>query len=57
MTDMADLRARLMYYTSAMSLFLNMVSLGTMGRVERQLNDAGGDLKRLKSPSTRLLPR
>lgn len=48
MTDMADLRARLMYYTSAMSLFLNMVSLGTMGRVERQLNDAGGDLKEIK---------
>ena len=47
-SDMAELRARLTYYTSAMSLFLNMVSLGTMGRVERQLNDAGGDLKEIK---------
>lgn len=45
---MADLRARLMYYTSAMSLLLNMVSLGTMGRVERQLHDVGGDLKEIK---------
>lgn len=48
MLDIADLRARLMYYTSAMSLLLNMVSLGTMGRVERQLHDAGGDLKDIK---------
>ena len=48
-SDMAELRARLTYYTSAMSLFLNMVSLGTMGRVERQLNDAGGDLKEIKA--------
>ena len=48
MADLVDLRARLTYYTSAMSLFLNMVSMGTMGRVEQQLNDAGGDLKEIK---------
>ena len=48
MTDMANLRAKLMYHTSAMSLFINMVSLGTIGRVEQQLNDAGGDLKEIK---------
>ena len=48
MTNLAEMRGKLTYYTSAMSLFLNMVSVGTMGRVERQMNDAGGDLKEIK---------
>lgn len=47
-TDLATMRSKLTYYTSAMSLFVNMVSMGTMGRVERQMNDAGGDLKDIK---------
>ncbi|KAM0800783.1 hypothetical protein BDR22DRAFT_233856 [Usnea florida] len=49
MADLAAMRAKLTYYTSAMSLFLNMVSMGTMGRVERQMNDTGGDLKEIKA--------
>ena len=49
MADIAEMRAKLTYYTSAMSLFLNMVSMGTMGRVERQMNDTGGDLKEIKT--------
>ena len=49
MADLAEMRARLTYYTSAMSLFLNMVSMGTMGRVERQMNNTGGDLKEIKA--------
>lgn len=48
MADLAEMRGKLTYYTSAMSLFLNMVSMGTMGRVERQLNDAGGELREIK---------
>ncbi|CAD6579511.1 MAG: hypothetical protein ASARMPREDX12_009270 [Alectoria sarmentosa] len=48
MADLAEMRGKLMYYTSAISLFLNMVSIGTMGRVERQMNDAGGDLRDIK---------
>ncbi len=48
MADLVDLRARLTYYTSAMSLFLNMISMGTIGRVEQQLDNAGGDLKEIK---------
>lgn len=48
MTNLAEMRGKLTYYTSAMSLFLNMVSVGTMGRVERQMNNAGGDLKEIK---------
>ena len=48
MADMAEMRAKLTSYTSAMSLFLDMVSMGAMGRVERQINDTGGDLKEIK---------
>ncbi len=48
MGNLADLRTKVIYYTTAMSLFLNMMSIGTMGIVEKQLNDAGGDLKEIK---------
>ncbi|CAF9921396.1 MAG: hypothetical protein ALECFALPRED_001778 [Alectoria fallacina] len=48
MADLAEMRGKLTYYISAISLFLNMVSTGTMGRVERQMNDAGGDLRDIK---------
>lgn len=48
MSDMVEIRGKLTYYTSAMSLFLNMVSIGSVGRVERRMNDAGGDLKDIK---------
>ena len=61
MTDMADLRSKMTYYTSALSLFLNTVSLGTVGRVEQQMNDAGGGLKEIKQAvnniTTRLVSR
>lgn len=49
MADLAEMRGKLIYWTTAMSLFLKMVSMGTMGRVERQMNDAGGDLKEIKA--------
>lgn len=48
MMDLADLRSKMTFHASALSLLLNMVSLGTMGRVEQQMNDAGGDLKEIK---------
>ena len=48
MADLADLRSKVVYYTSAISLFLNMISISTMGSVEKQMNDAGGDLKEIK---------
>ena len=34
MADLADYRSKVVYYTSAMSLWLNMISIGTMGSVE-----------------------
>lgn len=48
MADLADYRSKVVYYTSAMSVFLNMVSIGNMGNVEKQMNDAGDDLKEIK---------
>ena len=48
MADLADYRSKVVYYTSAISLWLNMISIGTMGSVEKQMNDAGGDLKEIK---------
>ena len=34
MADLEELRGKITYYTSALTLFLNMVSMGSMGRVE-----------------------
>ncbi len=48
MADLADFRSKILYYTSAISLLLNMVSIGAMGSVERQMNEAGGDIKDIK---------
>ena len=35
MADLEELRGKIIYYTSALTLFLNMVSMGSMGRVEQ----------------------
>ena len=48
MANLADYRSKVVYYTSALSLLLNMISVGTIGSVEKQMNDAGGDLKEIK---------
>ena len=48
MADLADYRSKVVYHTSVMSSLLNMISIGTMGSVEKQMNDAGGDLKEIK---------
>lgn len=46
--DVAELRSRVTYYTSALSLFLNLISVGTVGEVEKKMDQAGGDLKDIK---------
>ncbi|KAI4250789.1 MAG: hypothetical protein L6R42_008629, partial [Xanthoria sp. 1 TBL-2021] len=47
--DVAELRCRVTYYTSALNLFLNLVSMGTVGAVEKKMDQAGGDLRDIKS--------
>ncbi|CAF9930905.1 hypothetical protein IMSHALPRED_008311 [Imshaugia aleurites] len=49
MGDLVDLRAKITYYTSVLSLYLNMVAAGSMGRIEKQMEEAGGDLRELKT--------
>ncbi|KAI4247242.1 MAG: hypothetical protein L6R40_001585 [Gallowayella cf. fulva] len=46
--DVAELRSKVTYYTSSLSLFLNLVSVGTIGDVEKKMDQAGGDLKDIK---------
>ena len=48
LASVKDLRLKLTYYTSNLSLFLNMVSMGSMGIVEKQMYEAGGDLKDIR---------
>ena len=47
--DVAELRSRVTYYISALSLFLNLVSVGTVGAVEKKMDQAGGDLRDIKT--------
>lgn len=48
LADTRDLREKLTYYTSALSLFVNMVSTGSIGRVEEQMENAGGDIREIR---------
>ncbi len=48
LADMRDLRERMTYYTAALSLFVNMVSMGSIGRVEQQMETAGGDIQEIR---------
>ncbi|KAM0803198.1 hypothetical protein BDR22DRAFT_897458 [Usnea florida] len=46
--NMRHLREQMTYYTSSLSLFLNMVSMGSIGRVEKQMEKAGGDIEEIR---------
>ena len=46
--DVADLRSKIGSYSASLSLFLNIVSIGTVGAVERKIDRTGGDLKDIK---------
>jgi hypothetical protein len=52
--DLGDLRTKVVFYTSAISLFINMVSMNTIGSVERQMDEAGCHLRELKIALTAL---
>ena len=46
--SMTDIRGRNTFYISAISLFLNMLNLGSAGRVEREMTQAGGELRDIR---------
>ncbi|KAF8854259.1 hypothetical protein BDZ45DRAFT_557340, partial [Acephala macrosclerotiorum] len=41
MRDLAEIRIKLSTYTAAINMSLNLCSLGSQGRVEKELNDVG----------------
>ena len=47
--DVAALRSKITYYASSLTLFLNMISLGTIGNIEAKMDKAGGDLQDIKT--------
>lgn len=57
MADMADVKAKLVYYTSNISLFLNMISIGSVGRVESQMSAAGGELQEIRKAVNEITAR
>ncbi len=45
MADLGDLRSKVTFYTSAITLYLNLVSIGSAGRIERYMVDSGGIIR------------
>jgi hypothetical protein len=48
MKDLSEIRLKLSAHTSAIIMRLNLCSLGSQGRVEKQLNEVGGDLEGIR---------
>ena len=48
MADLGDLRSKLTLYTSEMLLYLNLVSMSTVGRIEQRMVRDGGVLQDIK---------
>ena len=49
MSELPNLRGKLSYYNETISFYLNLVSMGSIGRIEKQIDEAGDDLKDIKS--------
>lgn len=49
MKDLAEIRVKLSAHTSALIMSLNLCSLGSQIRVEKQLNSVGGDLEGIRA--------
>jgi hypothetical protein len=48
MKDLAEIRLKLSAHTSALIMSLNLCSLGSQGKVEKQLEGVGGDLEGIR---------
>ncbi|KAL8974188.1 MAG: hypothetical protein Q9197_001574, partial [Variospora fuerteventurae] len=44
-----NIRDKLSSHTSALTLYLNLVSTGSIGRVQKQMEEAGSDLREVKN--------
>lgn len=47
--ELSDLRSKITFHTSAITFYLNLASTGSLGKVEKQMNEAGGDLRHIKT--------
>lgn len=45
MADLGELRSKITFYTSAITLYLNLVSMGATGRIERHMTESGGIIR------------
>jgi hypothetical protein len=48
MQDLMEIRQKISTYTSAITLFLNLLLIGSQGRVERYMDSQGGELKGMR---------
>ena len=48
MADLSDLRSKITRYTSEMLFYMNLVTMGTVGRIEQQMTKDGGVLNDIK---------
>ncbi|MCJ1377263.1 hypothetical protein MMC17_000355 [Xylographa soralifera] len=48
MQDLGQLRSKLTYYTAVVTLFLNRIAVGSLGKIEQQMNTAGGELRDIR---------
>lgn len=48
MADLNDLRSKVLLYTSSITFYLNMISMGTVGRIEQEMNRSGGILREIQ---------
>lgn len=48
MADLGDLRSKIILYTSSITFYLNMLSMGTVGRIEQKMNKSGGILREIQ---------
>ena len=48
LVDLREIRSKLMSYTSEMLLYLNLVSIGTVGRIEQRMSRGEGVLRDIK---------
>jgi hypothetical protein len=52
--NLAEIRLKLSAHTSIITMSLNLCSLGSQGRVEKQLSDMGGDLQGIRGKVDRI---
>jgi hypothetical protein len=57
MQDLADIRLKLSTHTSAIMMTLNLISIGSQGKVETQLSRQEATCKESESQSTGLPPK